>query len=319
MRSGRQLRLSVVGGPRYVLGEPMRRPLHTTILNVAAVTLLLVALVVAAGGGYYVGNGRTWRQTHAQPVATLQPIKQVKPATITPVMSADPWPTATADMNAAIAAAPGLPASATLIDLNTGREYDAGKYQQTFEAASTSKLVAIFAYIHQVELGKATLAQTLEGQSAQDIIQAMIVNSDNDAWDKLNRYLKFKGEQAYLNSIGVAGKMVSENIQFSTPAMAKMLQLLYQGKLMNASHRAMVYGYMQHTTMNTLIPAVLPADATVYHKYGQIEGVFHDAAIVAYQGYNFVLVVYTDGGQNGAQANLIHAVTTAAFNDIIKS
>jgi beta-lactamase class A len=218
----------------------------------------------------------------------------------------------------AIATAPTLPASATLIDLNTGKEYDAGTYTQTFQAASTSKLVAIFAYIHQVELGKATLTQVMEGQTAQDIIQNMIVNSDNDAWDILNRYLTFKGEQTYLNSIDVAGKMVPNNIQFSTPAMAKMLQLLYQGKLMNAQHRAMVYGYMQHTTMNTLIPAALPTDATIYHKYGQIDGVFHDAAIVGYQGYNFVLVVYTDGGQNGAQSNLIHAVTTAAFNDVVK-
>lgn len=237
---------------------------------------------------------------------------------------ADPLPTLVTDMNAAIATQPGLSASATLIDLASGKEYDAGNYTQTYEAASTSKLVAIFDYIHQVELGKATLTQTIEGEQAQDIIMRMIVYSDNDAWAKLNDYLKFSGEQAYLDSIGVDGHMVPNNIQFSTPAMAKMLLLLYQGKLMNSDHQALIYNYMSHTTVTNLIQAVLPADATVYHKYGQIDGVLHDASIVEYQGHKFILVIYTNNpagnsGQYNNQVNLIHAITTAAFNDVTKS
>ena len=239
-------------------------------------------------------------------------------AVATPTPAVESYPTLAADMNAAIAASPSLSGSATFIDLATGKEYDAGNYTQNYEAASTSKLVAVFDYLHQVELGKASLTQNIDGQQAQDIIMRMIVYSDNDAWDKLNGYLHLWQEQNYANSLGVKAIIQDGNMQFSTPSLARLLLLFYQGKLVSVSHQAMVYNYMSHTTMNALIPAALPADATVYHKYGQIDGVLNDVAIIEYQGHKFILVVYTDGGQYGAQADLIHTVTTAAFNDVTK-
>ncbi|HSX05460.1 MAG TPA: serine hydrolase [Candidatus Saccharimonadales bacterium] len=301
------------------------RPVKAQPASIFEVKLLatlafLVVPVVAVFLGYRIDNSP--KLVVAPKAAPAEVVAhQEAPAPSPPV---DPYPTLVSDMNTAIAAYPGLSGSATLIDLDAGKEYDAGNYTGTYEAASTSKLVAVFDYIHQVELGKATLTQSIQGQQAQDIIMRMIVYSDNDAWDKLNGHLKFAGEQAYLASIGVDGHMVPNNIQFSTPAMAKMLQLLYQGKLMNADHQAMIYNYMSHTTVKNLIQAALPADATVYHKYGQIDGVLHDASIVQYQGHNFVLVIYTNNaagtaGLYSTQVNLIHAVTTAAFTDITKS
>jgi len=278
-------------------------------------TLLVVAVLL----GYHIDNTPT--SVQAEPVA-VQPVAS-KYADPEPVVAVEKYPTLVADMNAVIAASPDLSASATFIDLDTSEHYNAGNYTQKYEAASTAKLVSVFDYINQVEQGKATLDKTIQDESALDIIQSMLVYSDNDAWDKLNSYLKFKPQQAYLDSIGVKGSMVPDNLQFATTSMARMLRLFYQGKLMNADHRAMVLGYMARSTMKSLIPAALPADAKVYNKYGQIDGVLHDAAIVEYQGHKFVLVVYTDnGGQSGQysnQVNLIHAVTTAAFNDVVGS
>ncbi len=278
---------------------------------------LFTLLVLAVFLGYHIDNTPAviHQAVVAKPVA-----KKATPAVAPP----DPLATLTPDMNAAIATQPGLSASATFIDLNTGKEYDAGSYTQNYEAASTSKLVAVFDYIHQVELRKATLTQSIQGEQAQDIIMRMIVYSDNDAWTKLNTYLTMKQEQAYINSLGLTAIIQVDNMQFSTPNMAKLLQLLYQGKLMNSINQAMVYNYMSHTTVKNLIQAALPSDATVYHKYGQIDGVLHDAGIVEYQGHNFVLVVYTNNaagtsGLHNAQVNLIHAVTTAAFDDSMKS
>ncbi len=294
---------------KYVLGQPSQREWHEFEVKLVPILALFVLLVLAVLLAY--------RPTDAPAAAGPVGYKQAAQRAGTPATEApEKYPTLVSDINAAIATAPNLSASATLIDLTTGKVYNAGSYLQKYEAASTSKLVAIFDYIHQVELGKATLTQTIQGQSAQDIIMRMIIYSDNDAWDKLNHYLGFQPQQAYLDSIGVAGSMVPSNIQFSTPAMAKMLQLLYNGNLMTTEHRAMVLDYMSRTTMNRLIPAALPDGAKVYHKYGQIDGVLHDAAIVEYQGQKFVLVVYTDGGQNAAQTNLIHAVTSAAVGAV---
>jgi len=277
------------------------------IPTVALFALLVLSVLV----GYHIDT-----PVQAEPKTAAKASQTVSE----PVASPEKYPTLVTDMNAALATVPGLSASATLIDLDTSKQYDAGNYTQFYEAASTSKLVGVFDYLHQVEVGKTTLTRTIQGQSAQDIIMRMIIYSDNDAWDKLNGYLKFKPQQAYLDGIGVGGKMVPNNIQFTTPAMARMLQLFYQGDLMNDEHRAMVLDYMGRTTMNKLIPPAVPADAKVYHKYGQIEGVLHDAAIIEWQGRAFVLVVYTDNegksGQYAKQVGAIQAVTRAVFASI---
>lgn len=279
---------------------------------VLAPALVLVLLLVSA----HLHNPNVEKTAKVKAVSLLSSQKASadtpKPVVVPPFV---------ADMNAVIASQTSLNASATLIDLQSGAEYDAGAYQNRFEAASTSKLVAVFDYLHQVELGKATLTQNISGDNAQDIIMRMIVYSDNNAWARLNSYLSLRQEQAYLNDIGVSAIIQPGNLQFSTPNMAKLLQLLYQGKLMNDTHRQLVYGYMSRTTVTNLIQAVLPPDVTVYHKYGQVDGVLHDASIIQYQGHAYVLVIYTnnpDGTthQSAGQVNLIHAVTTAAFKDI---
>ncbi len=296
--------------------------MYASEVKLVPILAMFVFLTVAVILGYHTGSHPA--QAKAAPFTVADtPASQERNVDVkTTTPPTEKYPTLTSDMNAAIAASPSVSAAATLIDLDTGTAYNAGNYTQNYEAASTAKLVAVFDYLHQVELGKTALTKTIQGDTAQDLIQRMIVNSDNDAWTKLNMYLTMKQEQAYANSLGLTGTVLQvNNIQFTTASMAKLLQLLYQGKLLSPQNQALVYGYMAHTTMNKLIPAALPVDATIYHKYGQIDGVLHDAAIVQYQGHNFVLVVYTDNpagtsGQSGTQTNLIHAVTSAALTDI---
>ena len=90
---------------------------------------------------------------------------------------------------------------------------------------------------------------------------------------------------------------------------------------MNDTNRAMVYDYMSRANMRNLILPALPAGAMAYHKYGQIVGVLHDAAIVTYNGKQYVWVVYTNNPVNTSslaarQTSLIQALTTKVFADI---
>jgi beta-lactamase class A len=223
-------------------------------------------------------------------------------------------PTAISDLNQAINAnGSRLEAAATLIDLDNDKEYDAGEASYAFKAASTAKVLTAVAYMHEVELGHATLSQSIGGTSAQQQIKQMIEVSDNTAWANLDDFLGDDELQAYASSIGMSG--------FTTGEYSTMLQQLYQGKLISTDHRAILYDYMSHTDSTNLIQAALPGDAVVYHKYGQLEGELHDAAIIGYHGRHFVLVIYTKNPDAStdmydSQTTLIHAVTRAAFNDI---
>ena len=61
----------------------------------------------------------------------------------------------------------------SLIDLDTGAQTNVGE-TAAFTAASTTKVLAAAAYLHQVEQGTHSLDETIDGQSAQTLLQNMI-------------------------------------------------------------------------------------------------------------------------------------------------
>lgn len=243
-----------------------------------------------------------------------------KASAVTTKKPAPRMPTVVNDMNQAIATSPNLQAAATLIDLDNNQEYDAGESTYVFKAASTAKLIAAIDYLHEVEQGKASLSQTINGTSAEQQLKQMIEVSDNNAWVAIDAVLGDQ-QQQYAKDIGLNSFTGGAYATINTPDEAKLLQQLYQGKLINSSHRALLYSYMSHTDNTELIPAALPSGATAYNKYGQLLGELHDAAIVSYKGHHFVLIIFTKNPDEttqdySPQVTLIHTITQAAFNDI---
>lgn len=230
-----------------------------------------------------------------------------------------------ADMDAVINADPdGLSASATLVDLNTGQTYSAGASSTIFKAASTSKVLTAVDFLHEVEQGQASLSEDIDGDTAQDLMQQMIVVSDNDAWADLENFLGLTQEQDYATSIGMTNFTGGDYHTMTTEDEAVLLTKLYDGQLINSSDRSLLYSYMANTDSTNLIQAALPSTATVYHKYGELWGYLDDAAIVQYQGHDFVLVIFTNNSDGTTdeyddQVTLIHSITDAAFKDITAS
>jgi beta-lactamase class A len=100
-----------------------------------------------------------------------------------------------------------------------------------------------------------------------------------------------------------------------TPSdMALVLKQLYAGDLLNPDNTTELLGYMQDTNNEELIPAGSQSGIEVFHKYGEIDGELHDAAVLAYRGSSFVLVIFTenaDGTQDPGQAEVIRELTGA--------
>jgi beta-lactamase class A len=71
---------------------------------------------------------------------------------------------------------------------------------------------------------------------------------------------------------------------------------------------------MQNTNYESLIPAAVPDNVTVFHKYGLLDTELHDAAILTGGAAGCVLVVYTKGdGLNDVpeRTDVIHEITRA--------
>ncbi len=201
----------------------------------------------------------------------------------------------------------------SVIDIDTAKQYDAG-LDVSFRGASTTKVLTAMAFMHQVEQGNATLTTQINGASAQDMLQKLLQQSDNAAWSAFNDYLGRSWLKSYAHSIGLSSFEVADNT-LTAHDEALLLAKLYNHETISQGHAQMLMSFMQNTDNERLIPAALPAEATVHHKYGYLEGELHDAAIITYNGHTFVVVIYTNNQRTtiddlAARTQLIHALTT---------
>ena len=212
---------------------------------------------------------------------------------------------------------PSLDISVSLVDVKTNTARDFGA-QETFAGASTTKVLTAVAYLKQVEEGKKTLDQDISGSTATHHLQQMINQSNNESWSALNRTVGHTELEAYAHSIGMRSYQFSGNT-LQTKDEALLLAKLTRGELITKEHRAILYSYMQNTNNEDMISAVIPENAVVHHKYGELEDRLHDAAIIDYKNRPLVLVIFTKGvpatGKNYVvHTKLIQSVAENVFN-----
>lgn len=212
--------------------------------------------------------------------------------------------------------ASNLDVGVSMIDLDTGAKTNVGE-SAAFTAASTTKVLAATAFLHQVEQGTHSLNETINGQPAQTLLQKMINRSDNNAWHDIIEAVGEDTLQTYAQSIGLSSYQSSTNVITASDE-ATLLQQLYNHKLINASHTTLLLSYMQNTSNEDLIPGSLPTSATVYHKYGYLSGELHDAAIIVYNGHRVALTIYTKSSDDtlndySSRTTLFHSITSAAL------
>ncbi|MCP8999651.1 class A beta-lactamase-related serine hydrolase [Pseudarthrobacter sp. RMG13] len=181
-----------------------------------------------------------------------------------------------------------------------------------YTAASTAKLITAAAYLRLVEAGEARLDETLGKYTAAFQLKSMINSSNNDSWLLLMGRIGYQRLIQYAASIGIAYDP-SDN-RLSPGEVAQVLTKLYAGQLLNPSDTAQLLMYMQETNNEELIPAASGPGITVYHKYGQLGGNLHDAALLEHGGTTYALVIFTEGADSTDEAErtqMIHELTQA--------
>jgi beta-lactamase class A len=202
-----------------------------------------------------------------------------------------------------------------VVDLSQdARSGDVTEYgvRDKFVAASTAKVLAAAAYYHLVETGAATLDDPLGSYTAGFQLQEMIQQSDNDSWSLIMNAVGHEELTEYAASLGVSYDPTTNTL--SPAEMATIVSRLYSGTLLNAGNTAQLLSYMQDTNYETLIPAAVPADITVFHKYGLLGGELHDAAILTQGDAAYALVIYTKGqglSDDPERTEVIHQLTQA--------
>jgi len=198
------------------------------------------------------------------------------------------------------------------LDLNSGETVSI-KGNTPFPMASTVKVAVAALYLAQVDNGRRSLDDVIDGQSARSLMRRMLVHSDNHATDILLADLG--GPRAvhdWLQANGVTGLRVDRNISdllhskrdlwdrrdSSTPvAIVDLLKRLYKAELIKPESRNFLLDLMaQCETGRNRMKALLPG-VPVEHKTGTLDGLADDVGFITMpDGHRVAVAIFTRGG-----------------------
>lgn len=198
------------------------------------------------------------------------------------------------------------------VDLNSGETVSI-KGNIPFPMASTVKVAVAALYLAQVDNGRRSLDDNINGQSARSLMKRMLVHSDNQATDILLADLG--GPQAvhnWLQDNGVTGLRVDRTISellhsrrdlwdrrdSSTPmAMVDLLRRIYKAELIKPHSRDFLLDLMaQCQTGKNRMKALLPG-VPVEHKTGTLDGLADDVGFMTMpDGHRVAVAIFTRGG-----------------------
>ena len=201
------------------------------------------------------------------------------------------------------------------LDLNTGETVSI-KGNTPFPMASTVKVAIAALYLAQVDHGRRSLDDTIDGVSARNLMKRMLIHSDNRATDILLNDLG--GPRAlndWLQANGLRGLRVDRNIarllsdrrdlldvrDSSTPtAMVHLLQRIYRAELIKPESRNYLLHLMaQCQTGKNRMKALLPFGTPVEHKTGTLNGLTGDVGFITMpDGRRIAIAVFARGGSD---------------------
>jgi beta-lactamase class A len=200
------------------------------------------------------------------------------------------------------------------LDLNTGETVSI-KGNTPFPMASTVKVAVAALYLAQVDHGRRSLDDTINGVSARSLMRRMLIHSDNRATDILLKDLG--GPTAlhdWLQQSGVTGLRVDRTIaqllsdkrdlwdrrDSSTPtAMVDLLKRIYRAELIKPQSRNYLLDLMgQCETGKNRMKALLPG-VPIEHKTGTLNGLTADVGFITMpDGHRVAVAIFTRGGSN---------------------
>ena len=218
------------------------------------------------------------------------------------------------------------------LDLNSGETVSI-KGNTPFPMASTVKVAVAALYLAQVDNGRRSLDDTIDGQSARGLMRRMIIHSDNRATDILLADLGGPGAvHDWLQANGIKGLRVDRNISdllrskrdlwdrrdSSTPvAMVDLLKRIYKAELIKPESRNYLLDLMaQCQTGRNRMKALLPG-VPVEHKTGTLDGLADDVGFMTMpDGHRVAVAIFTRGGTDRPRTI---AETARAIYDGFKS
>ena len=192
--------------------------------------------------------------------------------------------------------------------------------EAAFPMASTVKIAVAAAYLSQVDFGRRSLYDRIGRQQAGDLIEAMLIHSDNIATDRLIRNLGGPDEiHSWLRFHELRGIRVDRTIaqllsakrdlwdvrDSSTPmAMIELLKKIETGNVLKPASQAYLLSLMGRCkTGKNRIRGLLPTSVRVENKTGTLTGLTSDVGYIRMpDGRKIAVAFFARGGTGRPRA-----------------
>lgn len=223
--------------------------------------------------------------------------------------------------------------SLSFLDLNSNQTININP-EKSWIPASTIKAYVLLEAFRQRDLGLINFNQTVTIQAqnvvpteletdefprlregttttTKQLVEAMIIQSDNTAYNSLIDILDRRNINLALKSAGLTETVVGEKLnlddnQFqqdltvpgrqpnttTVKDLTSFFDLLYNHKVADADEMLAIF---KRQKINNMIPALLPSRVVVAHKTGDWAPIYHDGGIIYKNEDPFILSVFTSG------------------------
>ncbi|MEM6997655.1 MAG: serine hydrolase [Patescibacteria group bacterium] len=187
----------------------------------------------------------------------------------------------------------------SVIDLDSP-SFRAGYNQnEVMTAASTYKMYVAYYVVNQIEEGKRSWSDKLpSGRQIDHCYSLMIERSSNSCAVELKDFFGGGNINSYVRSLGLSEvPFWSYAAKTTASDLTRSLQMLYDGRLMNAEHTDQLIALMKRQIHRKAIPAGV-APAQVADKGGFVNGYNHDTGIVYGSNGDYAVTIMTRYGQS---------------------
>lgn len=140
-----------------------------------------------------------------------------------------------------------------------------------------------------------------------ELAEAMIVRSSNLATNLLVDYLSEGAVVRFLCDAGIVGVNIKRGVEdrraselgvnneVTANGLVQLFRILCEEGELNAKNREQVLKILLAQELNSMLPALLPAEVRIAHKTGEISTACHDAGIVFVPGRKpYVVAILTE-------------------------
>jgi len=201
------------------------------------------------------------------------------------------------------------------LDLDSGKMVSV-RGDKAYPMASTVKVAVAAAYLSQVDAGRRSLNDRIGSLSARQLMEAMLIHSNNGATDILIRNLGGPATvQGWIDFHHLSGIRVNRTIaqllasrrdlfdirDSATPeAMVTLLRQIDRGNVISPASRVYLLSVMRRcATGSNRIRGLLGPEVPVEHKTGTLDGLTTDVGYITMpDGRRIALALFARGGKD---------------------